>query len=130
MKKYSFDSSHLHFANENTFLSSFNKPYTLYWNIYLIETMELLGNVDVRSETKDFKECEIGYVIGKPFQSNGYATECVKEIIQFMKNHFPTERINAKYFDSNIASARVLEKSGFQIVTSRNGMIRVQRKIK
>ena len=129
MKKYSFDSSRLHFANENTFFSSFNKPYTLYWNIYLKETKEYIGNVDIRSENKNFKECEIGYVIGEPFQNNGYATECVDSMIQFMSQHFSTIYMNAKFFSSNEASKRVLEKNNFLVVSSRNGLVRVQRKL-
>lgn len=129
MKKYTFDSNQLHFANENTFLSRFSKPYSLLWNVYKIDTAELIGNVDVRSETKDFIECEIGYVIGEAFQNQGYASECVKEIIQFVQQQFQTTTIHAKYFESNIASKRVLEKNQFETTSNRNGLVRMKKEI-
>ncbi len=129
MKKYTFDSTQLHFANENTFLSKFSKPYSLFWNVYKIDTAEFIGNIDIRSETKDFKECEIGYVVGKEFQNNGYGSQFVEEILQFLKNNFDTKIFYAKYFESNLPSARVLEKNGFNIISNRNGLIRVKKNI-
>lgn len=129
MKKYTFETILFHFANENTFFSSFSKPYTLYWNLYLIEDAQFIGNVDIRSETKDFKQCEIGYVIGEPFQNKGYATECVNDVINYMKNKFSTQTVYAKYFESNIASSRVLEKNGFEIISNRNGLVRVKKEL-
>lgn len=129
MKKYTFESNHIHFANENTFFSKFTKPYTLYWNLYLIETKEFIGSFDVRSDTKDFKECEIGYSIGQPFQNKGYCTECIHEVIEFMKTNFSTDIVHAKYFESNIASQKVLEKNDFVIISNRNGLVRVSKKL-
>ncbi len=55
---------------------------------------------------------EIGYWIGVPYWSNGYATEAAKAVIAFGFEKLNYNRIHAGYFTKNPASRRVQEKAG------------------
>ena len=99
------------------------KPYNQYWEIYKEDTC--IGNINIESNERNFINCEIGYAISKFEQNKGYATESVKEICSYLFEH-KTETIYAKYYASNKASARVLEKCAFTIIES-GPIIKVRR---
>ena len=57
---------------------------------------------------------EVGYHIGKEYTNNGYATEALKA---FLSEIMPKKNLNKVYgicVSENIASKKVLEKSGFE----------------
>ncbi|TDO21266.1 GNAT family N-acetyltransferase [Pedobacter duraquae] len=56
---------------------------------------------------------EIGYWIGELYWGSGYATEAVNLLVQFAFGNLNMSRVYAYIYDFNIASMRVLEKSGF-----------------
>jgi [ribosomal protein S5]-alanine N-acetyltransferase len=57
---------------------------------------------------------EIGYWLAEPYRNQGWMTEIVKKYCQHLFSSTPLERISAQVFSQNPASARVLEKAGFQ----------------
>ena len=59
------------------------------------------------------KNAELGYWLAEPFWSNGIMTTAIKEIVAYGFKHLTIERIFARPFGSNIASQKVLEKTGF-----------------
>jgi len=59
------------------------------------------------------KNAELGYWLAQPFWGNGIITSAVKEMIDYGFKNFDVARIFARPFGTNIASQRVLEKSGF-----------------
>jgi RimJ/RimL family protein N-acetyltransferase len=79
-----------------------------------------------RNETRDFIGCcglqaqesgnglEVGYWLGEPHWNKGFATEAVQTLIDFGFRHFDTDFIDGRVRVMNIASRRVLQKSGFQ----------------
>jgi RimJ/RimL family protein N-acetyltransferase len=58
---------------------------------------------------------EIGYWIAEPFWGHGLATTALREATEYAFRHFDFERIQAAVFAWNLASARVLEKSGYTL---------------
>ncbi len=56
---------------------------------------------------------EIGYWIGEPYWGKGYATETVKQLVEFAFQKLNLHRVYAYIFEYNDASMRVLEKAGF-----------------
>jgi ribosomal-protein-alanine N-acetyltransferase len=56
---------------------------------------------------------EIGYWIGEPYWGRGYAPEAVNLLVQFAFGKLNITRVYAYIYSFNIASMRVLEKSGF-----------------
>ena len=58
---------------------------------------------------------EIGYWLAKPFWGQGIMTDVVRAACDFAFAQWKLVRITAHVFDFNVASARVLEKNGFQL---------------
>ena len=88
-------------------------PYLENKNIFAIrlkETKRLIGIILYFDETKE--SCEIGYGIGSNYWNKGYTTEAVKCFIDYCFNEKKFNTIYASYFIGNIASKRVMEKSG------------------
>lgn len=56
---------------------------------------------------------ELGYWLGEPFWGRGIMTEAVKELSEYALEELGFRRIFAEPYATNLASARVLEKSGF-----------------
>jgi RimJ/RimL family protein N-acetyltransferase len=64
---------------------------------------------------------EIGYWLGEPFRGQGIMTEAVRAFCAWLFEQRPSlVRIEAKVFQFNPASVRVLEKAGFE----REGLLR------
>lgn len=57
---------------------------------------------------------ELGYWLGEPFWGRGIATQAVRTIAGYAFAHHDIFRLFATVFEWNPASARVLEKAGFQ----------------
>lgn len=58
---------------------------------------------------------EIGYFLGEEFWGKGIATEAVKQLMEYIEEHFDFVRIFAGVFEHNKASMRALEKNGFHL---------------
>ncbi|CAB9499968.1 acetyltransferase, (GNAT) family [Seminavis robusta] len=86
-------------------------PQTL--AIRLTDTLELIGCVGFTDVWQN--SAELGYWLAKPHWGQGIMTK----VVQAMCQHYATktdcrwQSIIAKVFDTNAASARVLEKNGF-----------------
>jgi len=58
---------------------------------------------------------EIGYWLGEPFWGRGIMTEVVQAVTRFAVKQYRLTRIYAVPFEWNLASFRVLEKSGYRL---------------
>lgn len=104
------------FVNEEESIKYFNKLLNIslddkhYLNgIYL--NNHLIGMInDVHI---DNNEIEIGYFINPIYWNKGYATEALKAMIAYLFDK-GFKRIIAGYFEENIASSRVMAKSGMK----------------
>ena len=56
---------------------------------------------------------ELGYWLGETYWGQGIATRAVREVTTWAFDSFPLERMQARVFESNPASCRVLEKAGY-----------------
>lgn len=63
------------------------------------------------------RSAEIGYWLGEDFWNRGITTQVVKAVTAYIFNdpQFDINRMYAGIFDYNTASARVLEKAGYQL---------------
>lgn len=75
----------------------------------------LIGSIGAfRCDNIHSRSAEMGYYIGEPYWGKGYATGAVVQICKYIFDYTDIIRIFAEPFAYNIASCRVLEKSGFQ----------------
>jgi RimJ/RimL family protein N-acetyltransferase len=76
----------------------------------------------VREKPNDrtYRRAELAYWIAPDEQGNGYATDAARTLLDHGFDRLGLHKVVAKSFDSNEASARVLEKLGF----AREGVFR------
>jgi ribosomal-protein-alanine N-acetyltransferase len=76
---------------------------------------EAIGGIglDMGSDVYRFT-AELGYWLGEPFWGKGIMSEAVARFTAWAFEHFDLHRIHANVFATNTASARVLEKAGFE----------------
>lgn len=60
-------------------------------------------------------QCEIGYRIVERFWGQGYATEIATGLVRYCQYMYPDHQLCAYCFTDNVASCKVLEKTGFQM---------------
>ncbi|MBL7916899.1 MAG: GNAT family N-acetyltransferase [Bacteroidia bacterium] len=58
---------------------------------------------------------EFGYWIGETYWGNGYATEAVKLMVDYVFSNFKITRIFLRIFSNNKASLKLAEKTGFTL---------------
>ena len=94
-------------------------PFVL--GVELKETGELIGDTGISEVEGKPDETEIGYCIGQKYRGKGYATELLKAISGYVGPGFDVRVIYGRVVHGNEASARVLEKSGYQFVREEFG---------
>ena len=108
----------------------FPHPYTIedarHWLEYLEEqdplthfaiatTNEVIGGIglNLRHDVYD-RTGEIGYWLGEPFWGRGIATAALDVFTRWVFSSLDLVRLQARVFETNAASCRVLEKAGFR----------------
>jgi RimJ/RimL family protein N-acetyltransferase len=77
---------------------------------------EVIGGIGVQRQHDVHRlTAEIGYWLGQPFWGRGIATRAVVAMSAWLFATTPLERLFACVFETNPASARVLEKAGYQL---------------
>lgn len=96
----------IEFANKN-------KPT----NIFAIDINgEACGGIGIHpQEDVHRKNAELGYWLGEPFWGNGIITKAIEQIADYGFKNFDITRIFARPYGTNLASQRVLEKTGFTL---------------
>ena len=75
---------------------------------------QVIGSIGVfRCDNIHRRTAELGYYIGEKYWGNGYMTSAVRQICAYVFENTDIIRIFAEPFAKNVASCRVLEKSGF-----------------
>jgi RimJ/RimL family protein N-acetyltransferase len=76
---------------------------------------EMIGCVGIHPmEDVYHLSCEIGYWVAEPFWGRGVATSALIAATEYAFSQLHMIRVQARVFSNNPASARVLEKAGFQ----------------
>ncbi|MGR3764353.1 GNAT family N-acetyltransferase [Rossellomorea sp. NS-SX7] len=84
------------------------------FGIFLTETNELIGNLSLSDVIRGpLQCCYVGYSLSQKQNGKGYATEAVQLAVDYAFQELKLHRVEAGVMLHNIASMRVLEKSGF-----------------
>ena len=95
-----------------TAMLSANKNRTYAFAITLDD--EVIGSIGVfRRDNIHYRTAEMGYYIGEPYWGNGYMTNAIKQVCEYVFENTDIIRIFAEPFAHNTASCRALEKAGF-----------------
>ncbi len=76
--------------------------------------MEPLYGAIALTNNQRFNNGEIAYWIGEGYWGNGYATEAAQAILQFAFAEKQYHKVFARYFKSNPASGRMMQKLGMK----------------
>ncbi|MBF0545230.1 MAG: GNAT family N-acetyltransferase [Candidatus Riflebacteria bacterium] len=80
----------------------------------IVDSKEMIGGIGLMvKEDVHRLTAELGYWLGEPYWGRGILTEAVRAIIPYGFEKLGLLRIYAEPYDFNLASCRVLEKSGF-----------------
>jgi RimJ/RimL family protein N-acetyltransferase len=83
------------------------------WLVFLKETGKLIGRAGIENRLIDGNQCqEIGYLIGKPWQQQGFAYEACSAIVDYAKEELDIERLFLCTHKKNNPSAQLAKKLG------------------
>jgi RimJ/RimL family protein N-acetyltransferase len=83
-------------------------------SVWLIQLAgRTIGDCGTHSAVDASGNVEIGYGLAEPFRGRGYGTEVVSALGEWLVSRPEVTRVSARTAIGNIASCRVLEKSGF-----------------
>ncbi len=83
-------------------------------NFALASPTELIGGIGLKLRDDVFRRsAEIGYWLGEPFWGQGIANAALRALTEWAFAEFDLVRIEARVFEWNPASCRVLEKAGY-----------------
>lgn len=97
-----------------THQSAFDKGEGITFAITLAETGALVGAIGLSIHEAN-RLAEVGYWVGKPHWSKGYATKATELIIAYAFEELDLNRVQARHMMRNPASGRVMEKAGMKL---------------
>jgi ribosomal-protein-alanine N-acetyltransferase len=84
------------------------------WKIVDKDTGENLGVICIYYYKPEHNKAEIGFWLLPQYWNKGFASEAVKATIDYWKKEKKLHRLEGFVEEGNIASRRLLEKSGFR----------------
>lgn len=84
------------------------------WIVELKNTHEVIGHISVVEMRKYDGVATIGYCYASKYFGNGYATEALKKVIDYLLYDCNFHLVEAKHITGNPASGRVMEKAGMK----------------
>ena len=97
----------------NYWVNDYDNDYSYRWLVVLKNTNETIGMIDVVAKNLQYMTAEVGYCYGSKFWGNGYATEALKIVINYLHSE-GFHVVYAQHFNSNIASGKVMKKAGME----------------
>ena len=78
------------------------------------KTKEIIGDLGIHFSDNENKQVEIGCTLNRDFQNEGYATESVNRVIDYLFKDLKKHRITASIDPGNTSSIRLVERIGFR----------------
>lgn len=104
--------------------NEYQESHTYRWVVEVKELNQIIGTIDVVHKSIRDKTAEIRYRYGSKYWGNGYGTEALTKVIDYLLNEVGFDLLEAKHFITNPASGKVMEKAGMKYeATLRKRMI-------
>ena len=120
VSKYVTWDTHKSVEDTKNWLSEVEKVYgsniNYEWGIELKATGELIGSIGVYLKAEEDNRYEIGYGISRKYWRNGYTTEALKCVMDYLINQKDLKRFICRHAKDNPASGAVMQKVGFKYV--------------
>ena len=84
------------------------------WVVEVKDTHEIIGNICEEGVSEKHKTISIGYCYGSKYWNNGYATEALRRVIEYLLTEKEFYLVSANHRSSNPASGRVMQKAGMK----------------
>jgi ribosomal-protein-alanine N-acetyltransferase len=97
------------------------------WGVWLVinkENNTIIGDIGFKGKPNSENTVEVGYGIIPSAQNKGYATEAVKEIINWAFTNDDVDKVVAECLHDNIPSIKVLEKLNMNKIGTVNDMLK------
>lgn len=101
-------------------------PRALGWGVWFAigrQDRAIVGEAGFKGRPDRDGTVEIGYGIAPPHRGRGYATEAVEALCRWSFTHPEVRRVVAECAPDNVASIRVLEKTGFRPIGGQAGFL-------
>lgn len=86
------------------------------WAIVLKETNKPIGSIGIVELDEDSQSGEIGYCIGKQYWHQGYTSEALRTVLDFLINFVKFRTLTARHDIRNPNSGGVMRKCGMKYV--------------
>lgn len=108
-------------------ISHYDEKGHYQWAIVLKDINEPIGSISVVDQDSHLEMVQIGFAIGRNWWNKGLVTEALEKIIDFFFNEVGVNRIESIHDIKNIASGKVMKKSGLKYEgTSKDRIINEQ----
>ena len=106
----------------SSWVNDYSKPNFYQWAILLKKIDEPIGSIGVVELDAENQSCEIGYCIGKAYWHQGYTTEALRAVLDFLFKQVGIKTIIARHDIRNPHSGDVMRKSGMKYVETRENI--------
>ncbi|MDF2946524.1 MAG: N-acetyltransferase [Bacillales bacterium] len=93
-------------------LNDYKETNTYHWAIELNEISEVIGGIAVFNIDEQNLSCELGYCMSKTYWGKGIMSETLEGVMDYLFSEIGFNRITAKHNTNNVASGKVMVKSG------------------
>lgn len=102
----------------NIWEAQYESPKIYNWTIELKQTSQVIGGISIVGMSEETSSCEVGYCLSREHWGVGITTEALKAIIPYLFEAVGFEKITAKHDVQNVASGKVMLKSGMRFDTT------------
>ena len=95
-------------------IKEYDKLNFYYWTIVGKTNNKAVGYICTVNDNEKMLSCEMAYEIKAKYRNNGYASEALKRVLEFLLVDVEYNRICAGHLIDNPASGRVMEKAGMK----------------
>lgn len=95
-------------------IKKYDNPDRYQWAIVLKSINEPIGSIGVVRYMNETQSAEMGYCIGQPFWHNGYTSEALSAVLDYLFKNTNFNRISAKHDVRNPNSGKVMIKCGMK----------------
>lgn len=99
----------------NSILDGYKNDKPTPWAVALKENNELIGICGFSKYDEKNKKAEVGYILNFDYWNMGITTEALQKVIDFGFNNMNLKKIEARCVSDNIASEKVMIKSGMKL---------------